>query len=429
MSSILSEIYLQTIDKKIIGIIKDHDEKGHWYRYVDDGLYISQNNGIHAEQILNQINLLHKNLHFTIEKQNNDELNYLDLTIGYNKNKNGFKYKIYRKPTQTSNTIPLNSNQPPQHKMAAYNSLIYRMLKIPLSRKEMTKERNIIFQIADENGYQPKTIHRLERKIKNKLIRSHSNQNKLKENSTWTAFTYIGPKTDRLTKIFKKHNINISYKPNPKLIQKITLQNPKDDKFENGIYSIKCSDCKPNRYYIGQTKKQLSQRYEEHKKAYKNPIIYKSNLAQHAINTKHEFPPIENIKLIKKINKGLRMDIWENMNINKYNKSGLLIDEQKQINTKQDQTFNILKMTTVNPVNSNHHTDTQDLPVPQNSSAPRQKPGQPPQPVNPPHNGTRQSARLKDKANASRIADPARAALPRPEDGRTAGVRKHVRRV
>lgn len=144
--------------------------------------------------------------------------------------------------------------------------------------------------------------------------------------------------------MFKSNNINTASKPNQKLLQAInTKQKPEDTK-QNGVYSIKCNECE--KYYIGQTKKQLTQRYEEHKKAYNKPHIYNSNLATHAIENSHAFPPIENVKLIKNINKGLRMNIWENMNIFKFKHNDLLIDEQIQINTKQDQTFKIIKIKT-----------------------------------------------------------------------------------
>ena len=49
----------------------------------------------------------------------------------------------YRKPFQTNLIIPSNSNHPPRHKMTAFNSLIYRMLRISIN----DKERNSIKEI------------------------------------------------------------------------------------------------------------------------------------------------------------------------------------------------------------------------------------------------------------------------------------------
>lgn len=68
-SSIISEIYLQEIDKIIINIIKENDPLGTYCRYVDDALYVSQNNGKNINNILHEINNIHKNLKFTIEEE------------------------------------------------------------------------------------------------------------------------------------------------------------------------------------------------------------------------------------------------------------------------------------------------------------------------------------------------------------------------
>ncbi|XP_074034505.1 uncharacterized protein [Leptinotarsa decemlineata] len=227
--------------------------------------------------------------------------------------------------------------------MAAYNAFIYRMLKIPLSNGARNKERKIIYQIANENGYTQKTIDKLEIRIKQNIQNKDEATPTDKTTQRWTAFTYVGHQTKKLTNIFKPLNINITYKPNTKITQKINNYEKEEDKDLNGVYSIQCSDC--NKFYIGQTKKKLIQRYNEHKKAYINPTVYKSNLATHAIQNKHNFPPPENIKLIKQINKGNRMDIWENLNIHKFNSHKSLIEKQVQIKTQQDLTFNILNKT------------------------------------------------------------------------------------
>ena len=176
-SNIISEAFLQNIDNKIISIIHNYDKNGKYYRYVDDALYISQNNGISINKIMNEINKIHNNIQFPVDKEDQNKIHYLDLTIINEIPK--FQYTIYRKPTQTSLTIPYNSYHLPQHKMAAYNALIYRMLKIPLTTSERNKERNIIHQIANNNGYETKTIQKLENKIKNKLTKKeHCKRNK-----------------------------------------------------------------------------------------------------------------------------------------------------------------------------------------------------------------------------------------------------------
>ncbi|MFP3026827.1 MAG: hypothetical protein ACEY3L_11520, partial [Wolbachia sp.] len=76
LSSIITEIFLQKLDKQIIDIITKYDNKGKWIRYVDDGLYISSNNNKYTKEIYNEINNIHPNIKFTKENENNIKINY-----------------------------------------------------------------------------------------------------------------------------------------------------------------------------------------------------------------------------------------------------------------------------------------------------------------------------------------------------------------
>ena len=111
---------------------------------------------------------------------------------------------------------------------------------------------------------------------------------------------------------------------------------------KNIIYKIEHPVC--NKFYVGQTKKKLLDRFLQHRNAFLKQNIYISNLATHCLNNNHLFPNIENIKLIKNIQKVQKMNIWENLNIYKHNNNNLLIKEQTQIKTKQDDLFKIINL-------------------------------------------------------------------------------------
>ena len=105
------------------------------------------------------------------------------------------------------------------------------------------------------------------------------------------------------------------------------------DVYKRQVYNIECPDS--NKFYIGQTKKKLSERFIPHCKAFLKPNIYQSNLATHCLNNEHKFPDIQNVKLIKNLQKGNKMNMWENLNNYKHNNNNALIKEQIQIKTKQ----------------------------------------------------------------------------------------------
>jgi regulator of sigma D len=66
-----------------------------YYRYVDDILKIYDQHKTNIKQTLEEFN----NIHPTIEKEQQEKVNYLDITI-HRKNKR-LEFSIYRKPTQT----------------------------------------------------------------------------------------------------------------------------------------------------------------------------------------------------------------------------------------------------------------------------------------------------------------------------------------
>lgn len=94
-------------------------------------------------------------------------INFLDLLV--TRNHNNLTIDIHRKPTTTDTTIHCKSNHPTQHKLAAYRFLFNRLYKLPLTKKQQQKEKDIIHQIARNNGYIKQMIEQLNRRIQNKI--------------------------------------------------------------------------------------------------------------------------------------------------------------------------------------------------------------------------------------------------------------------
>lgn len=95
--SMLSEIYIQDFEEKIVySILNAHDIIA-WYRYVDD-IIVIYNPSIRNEHIVfRKLNSYNKKLKFTIERENNRTLNFVDVKIILNGDK--IITDVYRKPT------------------------------------------------------------------------------------------------------------------------------------------------------------------------------------------------------------------------------------------------------------------------------------------------------------------------------------------
>jgi len=79
------------------------------------------------------MNNIDKHLEFKISEEENNSINYLDLSI--HRNAYNIDLGIYRKPTHTDITIQFPSNHPHEHKMAAFNYYIKRILTLPITKQ------------------------------------------------------------------------------------------------------------------------------------------------------------------------------------------------------------------------------------------------------------------------------------------------------
>ena len=190
LSPLLAELFMDSFEcnlfsnNKIKNII-------FWYRYVDDILCLFNGTSRQVTSFLNTLNSLEPNIQFTVEIEKDNSINFLDLTIDH-KNKNKFNFQIYRKPTYTDTIIPSTSNHPFSTKMAAFHSLINRIINIPLDEHNFKKEVNIITTIAENNGYDKHRIKKLLHKKQNKvLFKQIYNSN---EDSSSDKFIYKKPK-------------------------------------------------------------------------------------------------------------------------------------------------------------------------------------------------------------------------------------------
>ena len=118
-SSVFSEIYLQYLENTTLSdILIQHNVLG-YFRYVDDILIIYKEDHTDIHHVLNLFNNTTPTLSFTMETENNSNIDFLDITI-YKTNELAFR--IYRKPTATDHIISHDSNHPPpERKISAIN--------------------------------------------------------------------------------------------------------------------------------------------------------------------------------------------------------------------------------------------------------------------------------------------------------------------
>jgi hypothetical protein len=163
-SSVLSEIYLQSLEHTIIFDILIRQKIIGYYRYLDDILLVYDTRLTEIEQVLHHFNRTNKGIQFTLEQEQNNSIHYLDLII--TRTKNNFQFKIYRKPT-TDATIPADSCHPTEHKMSAIRYRYNRNQEYMTTPEDKQQENKIINHMLQANKYN--ILHKMkQKKEKNK---------------------------------------------------------------------------------------------------------------------------------------------------------------------------------------------------------------------------------------------------------------------
>lgn len=310
LSPFLADIFMDYLENQFI-LSNNNNEILHWFRYVDDCLCILNCDHVGAENLLNKLNIIHPKISFTLEIEQSQKLNFLDLTIFKNDNK--LEFSIYRKPTQTDHLIPFHSNHPLQHKLAAFNCYINRLLNIPLSKENYIREVNILKQLAYNNGYDPKIIPNLIEKTKYKKLKKQVFPNLNIDNQKYISVPFIHNSLNKnITKIFQKFydNVRISYKTKNNLGSQLVNSKDKIDKLsKSGIYKLSCNSC--NCTYVGRTCRSLKVRINEH--------LNRSSSAfgNHLKDFNHNFSPHSNSKILHHVTSKNynRLDFLEDIEI------------------------------------------------------------------------------------------------------------------
>jgi hypothetical protein len=150
-SSIFPEFYFQYLEhSRIYDLLPTHNIAG-YFRYVDDILIVYNENTTNIENLLHCFNNLTPKLKFTLEKEVERKINFIDRTI--HREQNSFSIDIYRKPTFTDTIILSDSYHPEEHKLAAICYLYNRLDNNHLPPDRRQREENLIQQILHNNGY------------------------------------------------------------------------------------------------------------------------------------------------------------------------------------------------------------------------------------------------------------------------------------
>ena len=133
-----------------------------WYRYVDDAFSIVKKSLV--EKLLVHLNNQHPSIVFTLEKEEEGKLPFMDTMI--HRVDGSLKTGVYRKPTHTGRYLAYTSHHPESAKRSVVTSLFRRIDYITLGEKEKQADEQRIYDELNANGYPATFVKRVARKLK-----------------------------------------------------------------------------------------------------------------------------------------------------------------------------------------------------------------------------------------------------------------------
>ena len=202
---------------------------------------------------------------------------------------------VYRKSTHTDQYLHYSSHHQTSSKESVVSSLFNRAHFIITNKDDLDKENTRIKQVLKENGYQESIISKIFKRITNNHSLPQSNQltqaTDIQEEEIRMSINlpYVEGTSEKLRRILRSHKIRSTFYTENTLRK--LLCKPKDrvtteDK-SNIVYEIDCSNCEA--VYLGESKRSLKLRSDEHKRSVRNCDCDNNEIAKHCWEADHNF--------------------------------------------------------------------------------------------------------------------------------------------
>lgn len=277
LSPVVANIYMEWFEHYAIETANIKPKT--WLRYVDDTFIVWSGDHEELQEFLEHLNSLRPSINFTMEKEQNSALPFLDVLV---KRQNGhIQTSVYRKPTHTGQYLHQQSNHSAATKEGIIRTLYNRAASICNSEELLQAEVDNLIRDLQQNGYSEKLIRDTITKYKNKTF-SQTKDNQ--QNHTFMTLPYIKGISEKIRRIAKDYNIKVAFRSDKTLRSLLTKTKPENNLHKNCIYQIPC-EC--GEVYIGETKRPLDIRVKEHKTHTERGETSRSGIAEHSWSKEH----------------------------------------------------------------------------------------------------------------------------------------------
>ena len=278
LAPILSNIFMSLIEKKVVSPLIQSGKILSYKRYVDDCFIVLKNRD-DIDFIFDQFNSAHKGLKFTKDLPVDGILNFLDLSIYFDRSTHKYEFKQYCKEIKSKVMQNFkHSCSPLSYKNGTLIGEIYRA---KYCSSNLTNLKNCLKSLEDKfvnNGYPRKLVRAKIREVQDrnfeKKERAVDFEKEKRDNPDkfhTVCLNFTSERCQKVERFIKKFireltpDFNVSFAWKSVSLNNIILPRLKrrvlDFDSHSVVYRFRC-DC--DQEYIGETKRLLSDRASEH---------------------------------------------------------------------------------------------------------------------------------------------------------------------
>ena len=154
------------------------------WRYVDDILIITTMNKMELQEYVNNLNKIKGKIKFTMEFEENDQINFLDTTLKRNETNNQINTRWYRKEMTSNKLLNYNSHHHSSIKKNIVQNMTTKIQNTSRNSTEQNEDIDKLIDILKKSEYPEKEIHYI---IKTAIAKNTSETTTSKNDTTKTA--------------------------------------------------------------------------------------------------------------------------------------------------------------------------------------------------------------------------------------------------
>ena len=251
LSAVLACLFMEVLESE--SIIPRLPQGSTWLRYVDD-TWVALPQDCDTEAVLQSLNAIHPSIKFTMEKENNGRIPFLDTLV--ERKGAGLEFRVYRKPTNKDDFIHFYSAHPHNIKTQCVLGFLLRAHRI-CDAAHLEDEIKYIVDAFRELRYPGALLRKLIRRAE-EIWRRGPKEDKCK-------YRMVVPKSEDAMILAKRLSpaVQIVMSSGRTIGNQVCRKRTKTVNNDSIVYAIPCRDCE--RSYYGMTHRGLHKRMTEHK--------------------------------------------------------------------------------------------------------------------------------------------------------------------